>query len=76
MINELDLVVLTHDIHAEHLEAGDVGTVVGVYSDPPGFEIEFSTLTGDTITVITVPADSVRPIESREISHARRVAHS
>jgi hypothetical protein len=76
MINELELVVLTHDIPEEQLEAGDVGTVVGIYSDPPGYEIEFSTFMGDTITVVTVPADAVRPIDSREITHARRIAHS
>lgn len=76
MFSELDLVVLTHDIEAEHLKAGDVGTVVGIYSDPPGYEIEFSTFTGDTIAVVTVATDSVRPLESREITHARRIAHS
>jgi hypothetical protein len=76
MINELELVVLTHDIPEEQLEAGDVGTVVGVYSNPPGYEIEFSTFMGDTIAVVTVLADAVRPIDSREITHARRIAHS
>jgi hypothetical protein len=76
MINELDLVVLTRDIPEEQLEAGDVGTVVGVYSNPPGYEIEFSTFTGETIVVVAVSADSVRPLESREITHARRIAHS
>ena len=76
MINELDLVVLTRDIDEAHLKAGDVGTVVGLYTDPRGFEVEFTTLNGETITVTTVPADSVRPIEPREIAHARRVAHS
>lgn len=75
MISELDLVALTHDIENKQLKAGDVGTVVGIYSDPPGYEIEFSTFTGDTVAVVTVPSDSVRPLEAREITHARRVAH-
>lgn len=33
MIEELDLVVLTHDIDEYELKRGDVGTVVHRYSD-------------------------------------------
>jgi hypothetical protein len=76
MISELDLVVLTREIREEHLEAGDVGTIVGVYADPPGYEVEFSSFTGDTIAVVTVPKDAVRPIDTREVTHARRIVHS
>ena len=32
------------------------------------------TLAGETVSVVTVPADSVRPVQQDEIAHARRVA--
>ena len=38
-----------------------------------GDEVEFVTLTGDTFSVVTVPADAVRAVNPREIAHARVV---
>ena len=73
-IREHDLVVLTADIPAEGLELGDVGTVVLVHRADAGFEVEFATLAGETLAVVTVPANSVRPVGDNEIAHVRRVA--
>ena len=73
-IREHDLVVLTVDIQTEGLERGDVGTVVLVHRDDAGFEVEFATLAGETLVVVTVPADSIRPVGDNEIAHVRRVA--
>ena len=56
------------------LEAGDVGTVVTVYSDGNAYEIEFTTLEGKTAAVATVEATNVRPVGHREITHARELA--
>jgi len=75
MIKELDTVVLTNDVPDYGLKAGDVGTVVLVHKDGAGYEVEFVTLTGETLTVLTVPAEAVRPLDRGEIAHARRVAH-
>jgi hypothetical protein len=74
MITEHDRVVLTAPVPQEHLEAGDVGTVVHVYQDGKAFEVEFTTLDGHTAAVATVEASQVRPIRSREITHARQLA--
>ncbi|MGH3976573.1 MAG: DUF4926 domain-containing protein, partial [Pseudonocardiaceae bacterium] len=71
MINEHDRVVLTTTVPGEGLEAGDVGTVVHVYQDGIAFEVEFTTLTGDTAAVVTLEASQVRPVGNREITHAR-----
>ncbi len=71
MIRELDRVVLTKDYPEEGLKAGDVGTVVHVYRDGAAYEVEFLTLSGETLTVLTVPADAARPVRGREITHAR-----
>ena len=73
MINELDRVVLTEPIPDESLEKGDVGTVVHVYNDGNGYEVEFTMLDGNTAAVVTVEASQVRPISGHEITHAREL---
>ena len=74
MIAELDVVVLTRALPAESLAAGDVGTIVHVYPGARAYEVEFATLTGATIGVVTLEADAVRPVAEREIAHVRQVA--
>jgi hypothetical protein len=71
MISELDRVVLTIDLPEEGLEAGDIGTVVLVHRDAKGYEVEFTTLDGNTFAVVTVLAGQVRPTQARELAHAR-----
>jgi hypothetical protein len=73
VIREHDRVVLTEPIASEGLEIGDVGTVVHMYSDNSGYEIEFTTLEGETAAVVTVEACQVRPVDRAEITHARRL---
>jgi hypothetical protein len=73
MIKELDPVVLTEDLPAERLRAGDVGCVVMVHDGGAGYEVEFVTLAGETVSVATVPASAVRPVARKEIAHARLV---
>jgi hypothetical protein len=73
-IREHDLVVLTADIPEENLKQGDVGTVVLIHQAGAGFEVEFATLAGETLAVVTVPANAVRPVGDKEIAHVRRVA--
>jgi hypothetical protein len=73
MIKEHDRIVLKTDIAAEGLEAGDVGTVVHSYRDGQSYEVEFTTLNGDTAAVVTVEAAQVRPVHKREITHAREL---
>jgi hypothetical protein len=73
MIKEHDRIVLKTPVAAEGLEAGDVGTVVHVYRDGLAYEVEFTTLNGDTAAVVTVEAAQVRPVHKREITHAREL---
>jgi hypothetical protein len=73
MIKEHDRIVLKTDIAAEGLEAGDVGTVIHSYRDGQAYEVEFTTLNGDTAAVVTVEAAQVRPVHKREITHAREL---
>jgi hypothetical protein len=74
MIRERDGVVLRRDVPDVWLKAGDVGTVVLIRPDGAGYEVEFATLTGETLAVVTLSAEAVRPIGPREIAHTRAVA--
>ena len=71
---EHDRVVLTADVPDAKLAAGDVGTIVHAYAEGRAYEVEFVSLKGETIAVVTVVASQVRPVESCEITHARSVA--
>jgi hypothetical protein len=73
MIKEHERIVLKVAIPNEGLEAGDVGTVVHIYHDGQGYEVEFTTLEGKTAAVVTVEASDVRPVNKREITHAREL---
>jgi hypothetical protein len=75
LLREHDLAVLTRDLPEAGLVAGDVGTVVYVHrqgtSGRVGYEIEFATVAGDPVAVVTVLADAVRSVERSDRYHAR-----
>jgi phage terminase large subunit-like protein len=71
---ELDRVVLTRDLPAEKLRAGDVGIVVHAYADGSAVEVEVFSLTGATLAVATIPADSLRRVDARDVVSARPIA--
>jgi hypothetical protein len=73
MIEELSSVVLTTDMAESGLQAGDIGTVVMIHQQGQGYTVEFMTLSGDTVAVVTLPADQVRPIRANEIAHVREL---
>ncbi|HEX8844927.1 MAG TPA: DUF4926 domain-containing protein [Pyrinomonadaceae bacterium] len=73
MIKEHDCIVLTEDLHEEGLKAGDIGTVVHLHQNGAGYEVEFMTLTGETIAVITLLASQVRPLARRDMAHVREL---
>lgn len=75
MIKNLDRVVLTTDLPDEGLAKGDIGTVVLVHRGGAGYEVEFMTLTGDTVAVVTLMKTQVRRIAPREIANARLVVY-
>ena len=74
MMKELDQVVLAADVPAQGLVVGDVGTVVLIYRDGQAYEVEFMTVEGKTVAVVTLEASQVRPVGQREIVHARELA--
>ncbi len=73
MIREHDCVVLREDVLADGLQAGDLGTVIHVHQGGAGFEVEFMTLTGETVAITTLLPTQIRPIAKREIAHVREL---
>lgn len=73
MIQELDTVVLAHDIEQYGLKKGDIGAVVHCYSKGEAFEVEFVTGEGDTVAVLTLTSEDMRPMYRREILHVREL---
>jgi hypothetical protein len=73
MINELDTVVLSHDVEAYGLKQGDIGAVVHVYKNEAACEVEFVTGEGETVAVLTLTLEDIRPMSEREILHVREL---
>jgi hypothetical protein len=73
MIKEHECAVLTEELTAKGLKAGDLGTVVHVHEAGAGYEVEFMTLAGQTVTVVTLAASQLRAITSRDIAHVREI---
>ena len=72
-MKELDIASLTQDLPEYGLKQGDLGTVVFVYNEGEGYEVEFITLDGETVAVLTLSPEQVRPIKNREIAHTRTI---
>jgi hypothetical protein len=70
MLNELQTVVLTAELPELGLKAGDLGTIVLVHTHG-GYEVEFMTLDGGSVAVVSLSPDQVRPVGRREIAHAQ-----
>jgi hypothetical protein len=72
-IKELDLIALATDLPANRLVVGDVGTVVMVHGKGKGYEVEFMTSDGETIAVLSLASNQVRPLAGHEVLHAREL---
>ncbi len=71
MIKEHHRVVLKKSLAGQGLKAGDVGTITHIYKTGEAFELEFLALHGETVAIVTLEASQVRPVQKREITHAR-----
>jgi hypothetical protein len=73
MIKEHDSIVLTENRPSESLLAGDVGVVVHIHKGDEAFEVEFMTLTGEPVAIVTLRADQVRALNRRDLAHTRQL---
>lgn len=65
MYAEHDLVVLTRDLPAVGLHAGDVGVIVGIY-ESGGYEVEFVSVNGRTLGVVPLSSNDIQPGSDQE----------
>ena len=47
-----------------------------VHGGGAGFEVEFTTLDGETVAVTTLDAKEIREVDGNEIAHARGLARA
>ena len=73
MIEDLDTVVLSRDLPDHGLKRGDIGAVGHSYKESKAFEVEFITGQGQTLAVVTLDSQDVRPMEDKEILHVRKL---
>ncbi len=76
MVKEHDRIVLLEDLADEGLQAGDVGTIIHIHRLGEAFEVEFVTLGGSTVTVVTLLSAQIRAVGNRDISHVRQLANA
>jgi hypothetical protein len=76
VFQELDTVVLRHDMDEYSLKQGDVGAVVHCYKDEAAFEVEFVATDGKTIALLTLRQTDIRPVSGREVLHVRELAET
>lgn len=70
-LGELQRAVLIANLPDRGLRAGDVGVVVHVYEAAQGYEVEFFTADGETISVETLGPDEVAAPTNDQILHVR-----
>lgn len=73
MIKEHDCIVLLEDLPENSLKAGDIGTVVHIHMGGVGYEVEFMTLAGETVAIVTLLLSQLRPIARRDLAHVREL---
>lgn len=69
----MERVALTEDMSEHGLKAGDIGMILHIYGNHQGYEVEFVSLNGDLIALVSVYPNQIRQLESDEIASARRV---
>ena len=75
LFRQFDTAVLLSDLPQHGLRAGDVGTVVEIYGEG-GVEVEFVLPSGDTLAVLTLRTDAVRPLSDQDVFAVRSALES
>ncbi len=70
---ELETIVLNRDIPKHGLQAGDIGAIVHLYENG-NFQAEFVSGEGDTVALLDLTVNDIRPMAPKEILHARKIS--
>jgi len=73
-MNDFETVVLTENLPEYKLKSGDVGTIVHTHDNGEAFIVEFITYGGNTVAVVTLTSDQIRPAQKTEMPHVRALA--
>lgn len=71
VIQQLGIVILVKNRPNEGRVKGDVGSVVYIHEGGKTFEVEFTTLTGNPLGVLTLAEDDIRPVSARDVPNVR-----
>lgn len=73
-LNLLDTVIATVNLPDHNVLAGDLGTIVEVYTHPSlAFEVEFVNPDGSTRALLTLAPDQVRKLSPADVLTTRRL---
>ena len=72
-MSNFETVVLTENLPEHKLKSGDVGTIVHTHDDGEAYVVEFITYGGNTVAVVTLTSDQIRPAQKTEMPHARAI---
>lgn len=71
----LDTVIMTANLSTDEVLAGDLGTIVEIYTDPsPAYEVEFVNPNGTTRALLTLSPDQIRPLSENDVLTTRQSA--
>ena len=74
MYKLLESIIVTVNIPDYHVLAGDVGTIVEIYSLPQtAYEVEFVNPDGSTRALLTLSADQLRRLSSADVLTTRQI---
>jgi len=73
-MKEFDSVILITDLPEHKLRVGDVGVIVHKHGRGEAFIVEFMTVKGETVAVVTLEASKVRPARSKDMQSVRALA--
>ena len=71
----LDTVIMTANLSTDEVLAGDLGTIVEIYTDPsPAYEVEFVNPNGTIRALLTLSPDQIRPLSENDVLTTRQSA--
>ena len=74
MIEEHASVILSRDLPEKRLFRGDIGVVVHVHGNGEAYEVEFMTMSGETVALCTLESAELEVVNSRMMPHVRELA--
>lgn len=73
MFEELQRVALTEDLPNYGLKAEDIGMILHIHGAHQGYAVEFVTLNGELVALVSLYPHQIRALNHDEIASARRV---